>query len=174
MLVLNACAKLNIKYIVLPLVDNGKIVSESEYLILHNFLNKVTPVLKKSKIKIAFETNFNPLKNKKFIDKFNPNIFGINYDTGNSAALGFDPDDEFNCYSNNIMNVHLKDRLYSGTTVPLGTGNTDFVKVMRLLKEIQYNGNYILQTARAQDGNHVSTLIKYKNYIEKIWDGIIC
>jgi uncharacterized protein YebE (UPF0316 family) len=37
----------------------------------------------------AWCTKKDPKRLKDFIRKFNPDIFGINYDTGNSAALGF-------------------------------------------------------------------------------------
>ena len=39
----------------------------------------------------------------------------VNYDTGNSAALGYDPDEEFKSYGHKITDLHIKDRL-------LGTG----------------------------------------------------
>ena len=45
----------------------------------------------------------------KFIKNFDAN-FGVNYDTGNSASLGYDPSEEISVYGHRIINVHIKDR----------------------------------------------------------------
>ena len=44
-------------------------------------------------------------------------------DIGNSASLGLNPLDEFEAFGDRILNVHVKDRVLGGTTVPLGLGN---------------------------------------------------
>ena len=76
--------------------------------------------------------------------------------------------DEFNAYGKNIMNVHIKDRKYNGTTVPLGQGDANFDKVFKNLSKFSYQGNLILQTARALDDNHIEPLVKYRN-MTKEW-----
>ena len=78
----------------------------------------------------------------------------------------FDPTKEINQYGKYIKNVHIKDRLLGGTTVPLGEGDVDFGLVFKLLDQINYRGNYILQTARALDDNHEKTLKNFKNFVE--------
>jgi hexulose-6-phosphate isomerase len=90
-------------------------------------------------------------------------LFGINYDIGNSAALGFNPQEEFAAYGARIVNVHIKDRMLGGTTVPLGTGSANFDAVFEALAKVNYRGNFILQTARAVDGNHSSSLSTYRD-----------
>ena len=102
-------------------------------------------------------------------EKYLNKSFGINYDTGNSAALGFDPTEEFSAYGDRILNAHVKDRIFNGTTVPLGSGSVDFPKVFSLFKSINYNSNYILQTARATDGEHANLICEYKKFVQ---DGI--
>ena len=47
----------------------------------------------KTNIKILFEIDYSPRKVLNFINRFNNN-FGINYDTGNSASLGFKLNEE--------------------------------------------------------------------------------
>ena len=88
-------------------------------------------------------------------------MFGINYDIGNSASLGYNPCEELAAYGARIINVHVKDRLLGGRTVALGHGNADFEEVFSLLKNQGYRGNYILQTARADNDDHVGVLSKY-------------
>ena len=101
------------------------------------------------------------------MDRFNDSLFGINYDTGNSASLGYDCSEEIRFYGKQILNVHIKDRKLYGSTVPLGYGNTNFNKIFQELNKISYRGNFILQTARAIDGDHQSVLLKYYNKTEE-------
>ena len=77
--------------------------------------------------------------------------------------MGFKCEDEFNFYADRIIKVHIKDRLLGGTTVPLGDGGADFEKVFQLLANVSYQGNYILQTARAKDDQHSSVLSLYRD-----------
>ncbi len=118
--------------------------------------------LTKNNLQVAFESDFDDKELARFIERLNPSLFGINYDIGNSAALGFDPVEEINSYGKRIVNVHVKDRELGGTTVPLGTGNAHFEKVFASLYEVGYTGNYILQTARAPDDYHLGILCEFR------------
>ena len=159
--ILSACEKVGVKQIVIPLVDGGRINNSDHESALLDFLLDIEADIRDMGIQIVFESDFGPEELKPFIGQFNPKIFGINYDIGNSAALGFDVETEFNAYGDRILNVHIKDRVLGGNTVPLGTGNADFEKVFSALGRVGYKGNYILQTARAQDGDHAGALRRY-------------
>ncbi len=76
---------------------------------------------------------------------------GANLDLGNSAALGYDALAECRAYGARVFNVHIKDRVLGGTTVPVGTGHTDFERAFRGLKDANYRGDFILQTAPSPD-----------------------
>jgi len=165
--IINESSKMGIRFIVLPLVDNGKIENQKQEMILTNFLRKIYPILRLNRIKILFETDFEPKKYLKFIKNFNREFFGINYDTGNSASYGFNPDEEISLYGKYIDNVHIKDRVYKGNTVPLGEGNADFCTIFRKLKQIKYKGNFILQAARAKNNQHVFVIKKYRDFTLK-------
>jgi L-ribulose-5-phosphate 3-epimerase len=161
--VANSCSAVNIEMIVVPLVDNGSLENINQENDLIAFLKSNENIFLEKKLKILFESDYTPIKLAKFIDRLNPLIFGINYDIGNSASLGFECEDEFNFYSDRIINVHVKDRLLGGTTVPLGKGCANFEKVFQFLASINYQGNYILQTARAQYNQHSSILSSYRD-----------
>ena len=165
--IVNESAKVGIKFIILPLVDNGKIENKKQEKILTNFLRKIYPILRLNKIKILFEADFNPKKYLKFIKKFNHNFIGINYDTGNSASLGFNPSQEISMYGKYIDNVHIKDRVYRGKTVQLGKGSSDFMTIFKKLKQTKYKGNFILQGARSSNNQHAQTVKKYKDFVIK-------
>ena len=124
-------------------------------------------MLQKYDMKIVFESDFPPRRLMDFISNFAPGYYGINYDIGNSAGLGYNPEEEIEAYGNRIFNVHIKDRLLHGTTVPLGTGNADIPSVLKLLDAINYSGNYVLQTARAKDTNHKGVLCGYRDQVIK-------
>ena len=165
--IIEACGELGITFIVMPLVDNGKLENERQIDLLKYGLNLIKPSLKENKVKIIFESDFSPKQLARFIEEFDHELFGINYDIGNSAALGFNPIEEITAYGHRILNVHVKDRKLNDGTVPLGKGAADFSAIFKVLKDINYNGNYILQTARAENNNHINALCKYRDMVEQ-------
>lgn len=161
--VAEACVVVGISMIVIPLVDNGRLENAEQEDILVNFLDRQAEFLAESRLRVVFESDFGPGELARFIGRLDPALFGVNYDIGNSAALGFCPADEIAAYGSRIVNVHVKDRLLGGTTVPLGTGNADFDAVFAALAQVGYQGNYILQTARAADDEHAGVLCRYRD-----------
>lgn len=151
--------------LVIPLVDNSSIINGEVEFKFADFIFQIESTLRKYGIKVAIESDFEPLKLSEFVSQFDSKIVGINYDIGNSASLGFDTAIELDLYGGRVINVHVKDRKLGGTTVPLGTGNADLPKTIQLLEEIGYKGNYILQTARAQDGKHAEAIAEYANLV---------
>ncbi len=164
--VVRACAAVGIGMVVVPLVDNGRIDSIEQEDSLVTYLKAQSALLSERGIRIVFESDFEPRELARFIDRLDPALFGLNYDIGNSAGCGFNPVEEFAAYASRIVNVHVKDRVLGGTTVPLGTGNADFPTVFSLLRELGYKGNYIMQTARARDDDHAGALKTYMQQIE--------
>jgi hexulose-6-phosphate isomerase len=162
-LLVSACSRVGIEFVVIPLVDNGRIERERESDTLKRELLARSTQLARRNVKIVFESDLPPRDLARFIEGFPADVFGINYDSGNSAALGYDSDEEIAAYAPRILNVHVKDRLRGGTTVPLGTGNADLAKTIRLIERSGYKGQYILQTARAADGDHAGALTRYRD-----------
>lgn len=160
--VCRACAELGVPILVIPLVDAGRIETPEE----EADVLRTLPGLERSGVSIAFESDYAPRELARFISRLGP-AFGINYDIGNSASLGFDPAEEIAAYGERIRNVHVKDRVRGGTTVPLGTGNADFATVFAALRRARYAGNYILQTARSPEGEHRKALERYRAMTER-------
>ncbi len=161
--VARACSAVGIAMMVLPLVDNGRLTTPAQEDRLVSVLQAHAPLLTQLGVQVVFESDFGPAELARFIVRLDPALFGVNYDIGNSAGLGMPPVEEIAAYGHRIINVHIKDRILGGTTVPLGTGNADFAAVFAALARAHYKGNYILQTARAQDGNHVGVLCTYRD-----------
>jgi hexulose-6-phosphate isomerase len=163
-----ACAAVGIRMMVIPLVDNGRLETAEQENVLVDFLLAQQPFLAEHQLQIIFESDFTPYELARFIALLPAERFGINYDIGNSAALGFSPAEEFAAYGARVLNVHVKDRILGGTTVPLKTGNADFGAAFAALAQKNYRGNYILQTARAVDGNHAEVLRSYGDMTQQL------
>ena len=161
-----ACAVVGIEMIVVPLVDNGGLENEQQEEELLAFMLAQAALFRELGLRIIFESDFTPHELARFIGRLPADTFGVNYDIGNSAALGYKPEEEFAIYGPRIVNVHVKDRVLGGTTVPLSTGDADFLTVFRLLREAAYAGYLIMQTARAKDDDHIGTLRQYIGQIE--------
>ncbi len=169
--VCRACSALGVQIVVVPLVDHGRLDSPAQEDALVEFLLSQQKVLASLGIQVAFESDFPPAELRRFIDRLPSGHFGINYDIGNSAALGYDALEEFANYGCRVLNVHVKDRALGGSTVPLKSGAAKFDVVFAELAGLEYAGNLVLQTARATDGNHADALRSYHqmtaNWIRK-------
>jgi L-ribulose-5-phosphate 3-epimerase len=158
-----SCAAVGISMLVVPLVDKGRLDNPEQEEMLIAYLQRQAKFLADNGLRVVFESDFVPTELARFIGRLDPVLFGINYDIGNSAALGFNPVEEIAAYGSRIVNVHIKDRVLNGTTVPLGTGNADLETVFAMLARVGYGGNFILQTARATDGDHAGVLCRYRD-----------
>ena len=161
--VIELSKKVGVKFIILPLVDYSTIENETQEKILIKELKKVSKLLNNSQ-KILFEIDYPPNKIILFLKKLNKK-FGINYDTGNSASLGFDFNEEKK-YFKHVHNIHIKDRTFRGQSVRLGKGDFNFKKFFLYIKKIKYNGNLILQTARSK--KHIDEIILNRNFIKNL------
>jgi hexulose-6-phosphate isomerase len=164
--VLHGMSLIGSRVLVIPLVDNSSI-RETHDFDWQYFLG-FEETLIETQTQIAFEVDLPPNDAAAFMSNFNPELFGINYDIGNSASLGYDPREEIDLFGDRIFNVHVKDRLLGAQTVPLGQGNANFRQVFDALKSVDYRRNYILQTARSSDGKHFDVLLEYKIFLESI------
>lgn len=169
-LVLEGAVALGVRHVVVPLVDNGRLDTAAQETLLIAQLMARVGFLRASGVGIAFESDFPPDRLASFIAQLPADVFGINYDIGNSASLGFDPFLEFAAYGQRVGNVHMKDRVLGGTTVPLGTGHANFDAVFENLARHHYSGLVILQTARAQDGDHAGTLSRYIDLTQSLME----
>jgi hexulose-6-phosphate isomerase len=163
--VVHATAEAGVKILVVALVDNGSLENAQQESALIEGMNNATPLLQEKGLRVAFESDFPPERLASFVAQFPADTFGINFDMGNSASLGWNPELEINTLAPRIINVHVKDRVLGGTTVPLGDGNADLPRVFRLLGGCGYRGSLILQTARATTGDHAGVLSRYRQMV---------
>ena len=164
--------KIESSIIEIPLVDSSSLKTIKDKLELRNNLGKVIPIAEKNDVIIVLETDLPPFDFKQLLSEFNhPNIMA-NYDSGNSAALGYNVKEELNILRKWIKNVHVKDRKFHGGTVPLGSGDTDFDLFFSILSEIQYFGDLIIQGARSSDTiiTPETTCRAYQKFVKEYLD----
>ena len=120
---------------------------------------------KKHGVGICLETDLPPTDYAKVHEDL-PSLMVV-YDSGNSAHAGYDVAEEWDAYAPRIANVQIKDRPKGGTTVPLGTGGTDFSTLFRKMKEARYTGLVTLQAARGEDGKEAETVKGYMEFVHQ-------
>lgn len=147
---------IRINRVIVPFVDNSRIDSDTELNIVVETLSRCFGWMENLGIEIHLETSLAPKQFTKLLSKLNHPMIKVNYDSGNSSSLGYSPKEEFDAYGEKIGSFHVKDRLLHGSTVPLGTGDTDFQTIKKCLKNINYKEDFILQVARGKRGNEVS------------------
>lgn len=169
--VIRAGAAVGASIVVVPLVDNGAVSTPAEETALAEGLADLTPLLRETGVRIAFECDYPPVQLAAFIAGFPADVFGINFDIGNSASLGWSPREEIPLIASRLINVHVKDRVLGGTTVPLGQGDAELPLVFEMLGQAGYEGFLILQTARAADGDHLGAARAYRDLVLQLAGG---
>lgn len=149
------CALLDINRIVLPFVDASAIGGEEDLAAVAAGLNSLAPAIDATNVELHLETALSPAGFAGLLARIVHPRVRVNYDSGNSASLGFRPAEEFAAYGARVGSVHLKDRRLGAGTVPLGSGDADFGGLFAALAACRYAGDFILQAARGQSGDEV-------------------
>jgi hexulose-6-phosphate isomerase len=162
---LRRCALLGVSRVVLPFVDASQIGSDAELDHVVTVLERALRDVEEAGIELHLETSLSPARFADLLTRLPQAAIKVNYDSGNSASLGYHPRDEFAAYGARVGSVHIKDRLRGGATVPLGTGHTDFKALFGCLKEIGYRGDFVLQVARGPEGGEVDWARQNREFV---------
>ena len=149
---LDNAKSLDVTDIVIPCVDQSTLDGQEA---ADRFVENLTPMVKiaeKYGINLSLETDLAPKPFAKLLENFNSNKVTVNYDIGNSAALGYDIEEEFAMYGDLITDIHIKDRELMGGSVILGNGNADFDLFFSIIDKHNYSGPYIMQSYRDDEG----------------------
>lgn len=149
---LGVSEEIGISRIVLPFVDASSIRCEDEQNQIIDNLHRVLPYAERHHVELHLETDLAPQQFAALLTQLNHPLIKVNYDAGNSAALGYLPEEEFAMYGTHVGSVHIKDRCRGAGTVPLGEGDTDFFSLRAQLVKYAYRGDFVLQVARGQLG----------------------
>ena len=150
-LILNS-QNIGITDIIIPLVDQSSVATlESQ----DRFINALTPFLidlEEQNINLNLETDLGPSEFKHLLAQIDSKRVTVNYDTGNSAGMGYDPEQEFAAYGDRITDIHIKDRVKDGFSICLGQGSANFSKIFKCVQNYGYTGPFIMQAFRDDEG----------------------
>jgi hexulose-6-phosphate isomerase len=153
---LGRAQRAGIRHVVLPFVDASRIDTEAEFRQVIGALRSVFPTAEATNVELHLETSLPPARFAALLAELPHPLLKVNYDSGNSASLGYSVVEEFAAYGDRIGSVHIKDRVRDGGTVPLGQGDADFPALFAELKRLGYANNFVLQVARGLPGDEVS------------------
>jgi len=167
-ILLETAKSLQITNIVIPCVDQSSLGTKEAVDRFVRQITKIIPRIEKDNINLSLETDLAPQPFIELLNKLNSKNITVNYDIGNSAALGYDSNEELEAYGDRITDIHIKDRVLGGGPVTLGEGNADFLKFFGKLKEFDYQGPFIMQAYRDDEG--VKIFKKQLDWIEKYFN----
>ena len=167
--ILRNARAVGVNRVVIPFVDASAIRSNEDFVAVQDALKAAVPFAEETGIEIHLETSLGPAEFAKLLDRIPHQSLRVNYDSGNSASLGYSPANEFAAYGDRIGSVHIKDRVLNGGTVPLGTGNADFAALFSGLEKIEYRGDFTLQVARGTPGDEVAWAKQNLAFIRGHW-----
>ena len=169
---LGRCRQAGITRVVLPFVDSSKIQDKADMRTVISAITRTLLEAESAGVELHLEAALSPVKFSDMLASLDHPLVKVNYDSGNSASLGYDVREEFAAYGSRIGSVHLKDRVRGGGTVPLGKGNADFPALFDCLKAHRYKGDFILQVARGDSGAELPwaqrNLQTARSYIEAL------
>lgn len=162
---ISRCKLAGIIRVVIPFVDNSQIENQRETEQTIAILESLLPSAESNNVELHLETSLSPVSFAAFLMQCRSPFVRVNYDSGNSAALGYRVKDEFGAYGDRIGSVHIKDRKLGGGTVSLGTGDADLHAVFRGLADLNYCGDFVLQIARSEPGNEVNWIARNRVWV---------
>ena len=143
---------LGITDMVIPCVDQSSLNGKAEEDRFVTAMKMAEPLFAEAGVNLSLETDLAPQPFAALLERIGSPRVTVNYDIGNSAALGFDPVEELDAYGHRISDIHIKDRVLGGGPCTLGTGNADFKKFFDKLAEFDYQGPFIMQAYRDDEG----------------------
>lgn len=161
------CRRLGASRIVLPFVDASRMETEQERRQVRGILGEILPDAEKTGVELHLETSLPPAQLRELCDSLEHSPVRVTYDSGNSASLGFLPEEEWAAYGDRVGSVHIKDRRLAGSTVPLGTGDVDFAVLFDWMRRCGYDGDLILQASRGEPGDEVALAAANRSFVER-------
>lgn len=149
---IHSAAALGSTDIVIPCVDQSTLEGAEAMDRLVEGFNPLLDLLEDKNINLSLEADLPPAPFYELLERFDSNKVTVNYDIGNSAALGFDCVEELEAYGDRMTDIHIKDRELDGGSVVLGTGNAEFKRFFDKLKTYNYSGPFLMQAYRDDEG----------------------
>lgn len=166
--------------LVVPGVVNENMSYEVAYKNSLESVRQLIPLAENSGVKIGLENVWNnfilsPVEAKHFLDEINHPLVGWYFDIGNILRYGW-PEHWIETLNNKIFKLHVKEfskkkmeqeGLRKGFNVELLEGDINWQKVMKTLREVNYNGEWITLEVGGGDRAHLQKLSSQLDIIVK-------
>lgn len=157
--------------LVVPGVVNEKVPYEQAYVTAMNSIRELIPHAEKTGVQIALENVWNnflisPVEARRFVDEINHPLVGWYFDAGNILRYGW-PEHWIKTLNTRIMKIHVKEfsrqlmndeGLRKGFQVNLLDGDNNWPEIMKAVKEINYNGGWIIAEVSGGDRNRLKDI----------------
>ncbi len=148
---IKVAGQLGVTGIVIPCMESSDIHARADQDRLIESLKECISEAKSAAVQLAIESDLPPKEFANLMARIGSDHVSINYDTGNSAAMGYSPAEEFAAYGSLISHVHIKDRPRRKPNVFLGTGDASFQEIFGLLAKQNFQGSFIMEAFRGPD-----------------------
>lgn len=149
---IEAGRRLGLTDVVIPCVDQSRIADDAAMSRFVIRLMQAIDAAESASVNLCLETDLAPAPFAELLGRFGSTRVTVNYDTGNSASLGYDPVEELRLYGDRITDIHIKDRVRNGGSVILGAGAAEFGRFLSALRPLNFQGPFILQAYRDDEG----------------------
>ena len=139
---IEATSALGVDVMLLPFFGKGAIEAQDEQDAVADFLAEAGPIAEKAKVILGLENTISAEANARILNRAASKSVKVFYDTGNSAAKGFDVYREIRWLTaKRICQIHLKDNPHY-----LGDGDIDFGKVLKSIADADYKQWAVFET----------------------------
>ena len=144
-------AQLEVRVIVLPVLDAGELSDSTDDAILLESLMEPLALARSRGLTLALESNTPADRYLTLVRQAADPALSICFDTGNRVAHGLDIVADIHRLSPYVSEVHIKDRLLEGPNVPLGDGAAPLQAFLEAVTSVSYSGPFILETTAGDD-----------------------
>ena len=165
---IESCRVIQCQTILIPFFEETEIKNRDGKQEIIRALSVFYRMLEEYGINLCLETTLPASELAMLMEEIaHPNI-KIYYDLGNSVPLKHNAAEDIRQLSKWIGGIHVKDRNVSGENVILGRGLVDFKGCFQALKEIKYEGSYILETSMGD--NPIETAKYHLGFVKELLD----
>lgn len=165
---LGRAAGLGARYIVIPFVDSSALISSEQRQGAVVLFRRLAPIAAQHGVELHLESDLPPAVFASLLRDIGSPWVKANYDIGNSASLGYAPQNELPAIGPWLGSVHVKDRRRGGATVPLGSGDADFASCFEQFRRLGFSRWFILQAARSTEMSEVDLAAANRATVERL------
>ena len=149
--VLDACLEVDISFVEIPFLGQNSLSASLQWPAFFERVRELDFFNTKQPVKILLETDLPPRQTLSLMSGLDKQIFGLNFDMGNSQWFGFNPISEIELLFDYIEHIHVKDCDVKHYSNSLGHGSTPLKSVLSALVRRGYKGSYVIQAGRGAD-----------------------